>query len=169
MRRIGSILAVATLAGLMTGCVERRYVITTDPPGAAVYRNGEFIGNAPVDDPFVYYGNYHYTIRKEGFATLQINQDIKTPFYEYWPLDFVSENLVPFHIEDVRYLHYQMQPLPPPNIPALLNQGQNLRNEGRTLAPKHPQPPAQPAATPPVLAPPAVPAPASIPPGGPGQ
>lgn len=140
MRRISFVLGVALLFSLGTGCVERRYVITTDPPGAAVYRNDEFIGNTPVDDTFVYYGNYNFTIRREGFATQQIRQDICTPWYQYWPLDFVSEVLWPFHVEDVRYFHYALQPLPPPNIPALLDRGQGLRNEGRTLAPRHPEP-----------------------------
>ncbi len=157
MKRMRAILCVAMLTAVAVGCVERRYVITTDPPGAAVYRNGEYIGNTPVDDPFLYYGNYHFTIRKEGFATQQVNQEITTPFYEYWPLDFVSEVLVPYHIEDVRYLHYQLQPLQPPNIPALLSQGQNLRNEGMTLTPKHPQPTPAPG-TPPAAPVTAVPA-----------
>src|SRR5581483_5232398 len=69
-RRVGTItrcvwLCVAALcAGALTGCVERRYVITSDPPGAIVYCNGRQIGATPVDDHFIYYGKYDFTLVK---------------------------------------------------------------------------------------------------------
>ena len=93
--------ASLTAAALCTGCVEQRYVITSDPPGAAVYRNGNLIGYTPVDDTFVYYGKYHFTLVKDGYETLQVDQDIAGPVYEYPGLDFVSEVLYPFNLRDV--------------------------------------------------------------------
>ena len=36
-----------------------------------------------MDDHFVYYGNYHFTLIKDGYETLQVDQDIPAPFYEY--------------------------------------------------------------------------------------
>ena len=41
-----------------------------------VFRNGVPIGPTPVDDQFVYYGNYHFTLVKDGYETLQVDQDI---------------------------------------------------------------------------------------------
>ena len=76
--------------GALLGCVDRRYVVTTDPPGAVVYRNGQYLGATPVDDHFIYYGKYHFTIVKEGYETLQIDQEIKTPWYEF-PLSTSSQ------------------------------------------------------------------------------
>ena len=38
--------------------------------------------------------------------------------FSHFPLDFVSENLVPGHIENVYRFDYTLQPLPQPNIPA---------------------------------------------------
>lgn len=121
--------------GLGTGCVERRYVITSDPPGAIVYRNGQYLGATPVDDHFTYYGKYHFMIVKPGFETLQVDQEIPTPWYQWVPIDFVSENLVPWKVTDRREFHYQLQPRKVVNTNELLNQAQNLRNRGWSLGP----------------------------------
>jgi hypothetical protein len=141
MRRSWWFLAVAVCTGLASGCVEQRYTVISDPPGARVLRNGQDIGTAPADDYFVYYGTYHFTLIKDGYETLQVDQEIKPPWYEYWPLDFVSEVLVPVHIEDVREFRYQMTPLQQPNIQQLLGEAQNVRNRGKLLQPPSPPPP----------------------------
>lgn len=124
--------------GLAAGCVERRYVITSDPPGALVLRNGVPIGATPVDDHFVYYGTYHFTLVKDGYATAQVDQCVSTPWYEYFPLDFVSEALYPGHIEDVRRFHYTLQPVEAVNPNALREQAERLRAEGRSIGPPAP-------------------------------
>ena len=136
--------------------MDRRYVVTTDPPGAVVQRNHQPIGAAPADDHFLYYGTYHFTLipTVPGFATLQVDQEIPAPWYEYFPLDFISENLIPWRIEDVRRFHYQLQPLQTPNINEVLNRGQELRNRGQSIGP-----PATPPAAPTAALPPAAPAP----------
>jgi hypothetical protein len=147
----------AGLAGLAAGCVEQRYVVTTDPPGAIVLRNYQQIGAAPADDHFVYYGKYHFTIIKDGYETLQVDEVIKTPWYEYFPLDFVSENLVPWKIRDVRRFHYHLEPARTPNTAELLNRAQELRMKGQSIgAPAAPVPMAA-APTPPAVMPAPVP------------
>lgn len=150
------LLGVAVAAFSIAGCVERRYVVTTDPPGAIVYRNGQELGASPVDDHFVYYGKYHFTIKKEGYQTQQIDQDIPTPWYEYFPLDFISESLFPIQIENVSRFHYKLQPAEQPRIDELLRDSENLRNRGHNL------PPPPPGSTPPPKG--MVPAPFSGPP-----
>jgi hypothetical protein len=144
MRRNAWLLGVALAAGLSAGCVERRFVVTSDPPGALVLRNHEPIGAAPADDHFVYYGRYHFTLIKDGYETLQVDQVVASPWYEYFPLDFISENLVPFQIEDVRRFHYTLTPLQGVRTDELLNRGQMLRNQGLAISP--PPPPAGPPA-----------------------
>jgi hypothetical protein len=133
MRRNKRVLGLLLCAGLLTGCVERRYVIYTDPPGAVVLRNGQPIGATPVDDHFVYYGNYHYTIVKDGYETLQVDQVINTPWYEFFPLDFISENLTPWPIEDRREFRFKLEPRRIVNTADLLKDAQNLRNRGFSL------------------------------------
>ena len=135
-------LGVGLATVLTSGCVERRFVIMTDPPGAVVERNGQVLGATPVDDHFVYYGKYKFKIVKPGYETLQVDQEISTPWYEYPGLDFISENLVPGEIRDERVVEYQLQPQMVVPTEQLRERGENLR---------------QGASGPPVAAPPAPP------------
>lgn len=127
----------ATLVLLLTlaaGCVERRFVIESDPPGALVLMNGQPLGATPVDGHFIYYGTYNFTLIKDGYETLQVEECFRTPWYQYFPLDFVSENLYPGKIEDVRRpLTYKLAPKMQPRTDALLGQAEQLRAKGRAL------------------------------------
>ena len=55
------LIGLATGLGSLSGCVERRYTIRTDPPGALVIVNGEEIGPTPVSRSFIYYGDRKIT------------------------------------------------------------------------------------------------------------
>src|SRR5213082_203874 len=101
-RRTAAGVALALAALGLGGCVERRYVIESDPPGALVLVNGQPLGTTPVDGHFVYYGNYAFTLIKDGYETLHVDQRINSPWYQYPPLDFASENIYPGKLEDVR-------------------------------------------------------------------
>ena len=94
----------------LSGCVQRRMTIRSNPPGALVYIDDYEIGTTPVSANFTYYGTRKIRLVKDGCETLTVMQDIPTPWYEYVPLDFISENLVPGKITDRRILDYQLQP-----------------------------------------------------------
>jgi hypothetical protein len=174
MKRSSWLVPVFGAFSLM-GCVDRRYVVTTDPPGAVVLRNNQPLGPSPVDDHFVYYGTYNFTIIKEGYETLQVQQEIPPPWYQYPPLDFFSENIVPYPIVDVRRFHFKLEPRRIPNTEQLLNEAQNLRNRGisvgggsAVVAPAAVPPGAVPAAPPGALPAPGVaPAAPALPPAAP--
>jgi hypothetical protein len=151
-------LAAAVWAGLLAGCVERRFVINSDPPGAIVYQNGQALGKAPADNHFLYYGNYHFTLVHPGFQTLQVDQCVPAPWYEYPGLDFIAENLIPWTIRDVRRFTFTLEPLRLPNTKELLEQSQVLRGRGQAIPTAPPSPPL-PAAPVPVPAAPLQPAP----------
>ena len=135
MRRTAWIMGVLASAGLLSGCVERRFVVTSEPPGAVVLHNNQPVGPAPADESFVYYGNHHFTLVRDGYETLQVDQAVPSPWYEYPGLDFISENLVPWTIRDVRRLTFPLQPLQKPNLEAIGARAQELRNRGQNLAP----------------------------------
>ena len=135
MKRYAGLLGAVTVAALLTGCVDRRFVVTSDPPGALVLRDGQPIGATPADDHFVYYGNYHFTLIRDGYETLEVDQDVNPPWYEYPPVDFVSENLIPWTIHDVRRFHYQLQPVQIPRSDEVLQRAQDLRQRGKTIGP----------------------------------
>jgi len=178
MKRVCWLVGVLTCA-LGTGCVERRFVIEAvaagDPGperrdlGAQVVRNGQLIGFTPVDDSFVYYGKYHFTLIKDGYETLSVVQAVHPPWWEIPPLDFITENLLPFKFRDVRRLTYAMQPLrtvPPSEV---LERAKQLRIQGQAIGEQAPVPvapaaPAAPAGPPGSV--PAVPAVPAAPAGG---
>ena len=129
-----AVLLLAVLAGGgPSGCVERRYFIESDPPGALVLVNGQPLGVTPVDGAFLYNGNYNFTLVKDGYETLQVKQEIPAKFYEYVPIDFFSENVYPGKVEDVRRLRYSLTPLTLVPTPDLLQQADQLRNRGRAV------------------------------------
>lgn len=116
------------------GCVERRMVIITEPFGAIVYdEKNQPIGGAPADHPFTYYGKYRFRIAKDGYETLVVEQRVRAPWYELPGLDFISENLIPWTIRDVRYFRYVLQPrqvMPPESI---LGPADALRNYAKGI------------------------------------
>jgi hypothetical protein len=141
MRRAG-VFGVLLATSLLGGCVERRFIITSNPPGATVYREGIQLGVTPVDDPFVYYGDREYLLVLDGFETLKVKQPAPTPWYEVPPLDFLTENLWPFKVRDVRRPEpYQLQPLQTPNPNQVLERAQQLRNTGRGIGEQSSSPP----------------------------
>jgi hypothetical protein len=135
MMRNAWLLGVLVGALLLAGCVERRYVITTDPPGALVLRSGQPIGASPADDHFTYYGNYHFTLIRDGYETQEVDEYIAPPWYEWPGLDFFSENVVPWWIYDVRHFHYNLLPVQVPRSDEVLNRAQELRSRGQQLGP----------------------------------
>ena len=60
--RQSAALTAMLLAALTTGCVDRKFVVTSDTPHTAVYLNGVYKGTTPVDDSFVYYGKYEFKL-----------------------------------------------------------------------------------------------------------
>ncbi|HZZ82545.1 MAG TPA: hypothetical protein VFE62_28865 [Gemmataceae bacterium] len=131
------------LAGV-NGCVERRMVIITEPypdaVNAIVYdEKDQPIGGSPVDKPFTYYGKYRFRIVKDGFDTLDVEQRVRAPWYELPGLDFISENLIPWTIRDVRYFTYVLQPMPirPPD--QTLREGETLRIYGKGIGVQTPE------------------------------
>ena len=129
-----------------TGCVERRMIIVSDPApaatGAIVYDEREQpIGSTPVDKTFVYYGKYRFRIVKDGYETLDVEQRVRAPWYEFPGLDFIAENVIPWTIRDVRYFRYTLQPAevrPPEQV---LGNGEALRAYGKTQGPPDLNPP----------------------------
>jgi hypothetical protein len=148
---LGRLVLGAALAAGLTGCVDRRFIITTDPPTAVVEVNGKPLpGATPADQQFTYYGTYRFVIKREGYEPLIVDQPVPPPWYEYPPLDFLSENLLPFTIRDVRHFHYPLRPLASVPAEAVLSRAQELRAQGQLLGKPGPAPqPVVPAEVPP--------------------
>jgi hypothetical protein len=170
MMRTAWLALVLVLAAVQAGCVTRRVMITSDPPGAVVYRNGQPIGATPVEEPFIYYGRYHYRFVADGYQPLDLYPDFATPWYEYPGLDFVFENFFPFTFRDKQEVHAKMIRLAAPRPEDVRNEGENLRNRGKMIQrppdapPRTPRPAPVPVETAP---PPVAPGVSASPPGVP--
>src|SRR5580704_12530137 len=103
-------LAAACWAGSSSGCVYRRLVVRSDPPGAQVILDGQEVGNTPVAVPFTYYGTRQLTIVKPGYETRTELVKIPAPWYQWMPLDFVSDNFLPRQVNDRHEICWQMTP-----------------------------------------------------------
>lgn len=117
-------LAVCTL---LPGCVRRRLMVRSNPPGAMVYVDNQPIGTTPCATDFIYYGTREVRLVKPGYETLTVNQPIPTPWFEIPPLDFVSENIVPNKIQDYRTVTYNLVPQVIVPTEQLLGRAEELR------------------------------------------
>lgn len=128
------IAGLSSVAGL-AGCVERRYTVRTDPPGALVIINDEEKGISPVSSTFTYYGERKITLIKDGFETRTIIQPIKAPWWDNYLTEFFSENLVPVNLRDERDFTFTLAPTRIPEQEELRQRGEALRVEGHVPPP----------------------------------
>ncbi|MBD3672930.1 MAG: PEGA domain-containing protein [Planctomycetaceae bacterium] len=103
-------LCIAALACGAQGCVHRRMTIESNPAGALVLLDGKEVGYTPVSADFTYYGTREVTLIKDGYETQTYPATLKTPWYQRIPLDFFSDNLLPYQITNRHRFTYQMQP-----------------------------------------------------------
>jgi len=133
-RRTATVVLLAT-AGLTVGCVERRYTIRTDPPGAEVIVNGESLGPAPASHNYYYYGKREVTLVKDGFETKTFLQPMDAPWWDNYYTEVFSENMVPWVIRDEREFAYTMEPAKQPPQEQVQARAEALRSEAQVLPP----------------------------------
>jgi hypothetical protein len=126
-RAIGWSLLGLMLCACQSGCVQRRMTVRTNPPGALLYVDDYEIGTTPVSTSFTYYGTRNIRLVKDGYETLTVKQTILPPWYEFPPMDFVSENFVPGQIRDQRTLDFQLKPQAIVPTEQLLSRAEGLR------------------------------------------
>jgi hypothetical protein len=129
------VLLVLTAGLAAAGCVERRFVVETNVPGAQVYIDNVPYGPSPSDARWEYPGKYEFRAVAQGFEPLREVRDIRPKWYEYPGLDFFFEVLWPFHIEDVRRVQLTLVPAAQPRTDELLDAASRLREQARTLPP----------------------------------
>jgi hypothetical protein len=131
------VLLVFGLASVLgsSGCVERRYTIRTDPPGALAIVNSQEMGMTPVSANFTYYGNREIVLIKDGYETRREIQPIKAPWWDNLLTEFFTENLIPIHFRDERDYTYALTPTQIPDQNELLGRAEGLRTEAQVPPP----------------------------------
>ena len=127
-------LFVLTIIGLaavtiLSGCVERKLTINTEPQGAMVLLNDEEIGDSPVTVSFEWYGDYNVAIRKEGFETLKTHRKLKAPWYDGFPFDFFANTLNPDRIVDEYEWTFELEPKKEISRKELIHNAEELKKQ----------------------------------------
>ena len=104
------LLAACALAMPSSGCVRRRMTIRTNPPGAQVFVDDQEVGTTPCSTGYVYYGTRKVTVIKDGYKTETLYHKFSPPWYQFPPLDFITENLLPREIRDERIVDVTLAP-----------------------------------------------------------
>ena len=95
---------------ILTGCVERRLTIVTEPSDAVVWLNDEEIGVTPVTVGFNWYGDYNVRIEKPGYEILSTHRLLERPTHDRFPFDFFAEVLWPGQIQDEYTWNFELEP-----------------------------------------------------------
>ena len=131
--RVHALLVLSFGISVLSGCVERRYTIRTDPPGATVVVNGEEIGPSPASKSFVYYGDRKITLVLDGYETKTLIQPINAPWWDNYLTEFFTENVVPVSMRDEREYKYKLEAAQSPPQGELRDRAEGLRSEARVL------------------------------------
>jgi len=91
----------------LTGCVERRLIITSEPSGARVWVNDLEIGRTPTETAFKFHGVYDVRLELEGFEPKSTSRKTRTPIYEYPPLDLIAE-ILPVRLRNHQKWHFEL-------------------------------------------------------------
>ncbi|MHC4172928.1 MAG: PEGA domain-containing protein [Planctomycetota bacterium] len=128
---LSGLMAVCLIASLfLGGCVERKLTINTEPQGALVMLNDEEIGESPVTVNFNWYGDYWVRIRKEGYETLNTHRELKGPWYDDFPFDFLAM-LNPKRTVDSHEWIFTLAPQKYPTREELIQDAEELKGQLR--------------------------------------
>lgn len=115
----------------LSGCVSRRMMVYSDPPGALVLLEGKEVGTTPVGIDFTYYGTRELTLVKDGYETLTVQQKVPPPWYQMPVIEFFADNFTPGHVTDRQEFRYAMQPQRIVPNSELQRRAEMLRGEAR--------------------------------------
>ncbi len=128
-----SFAAACALAAVLAlaGCTERRLELESDPPGATVYVDGKKIGLTPISVPFEFYGTREFRLEKEGFQTVKVLQPVAAPIWQYFPIDFLTDVMIPFTSTDSRVFRFHLEPMQPADAEQLMRRANEVRRRAR--------------------------------------
>lgn len=96
-------------AVLAASCVgERELVITSIPEGAVVRLDDRIVGLTPLEVPFRHYGTRRISVYREGYRTFSEPLKLRAPWYARFPMDILTEVILPLGIDDVREINVDL-------------------------------------------------------------
>ena len=163
---------LALAASLLTGCVERRLLVDSEPTGARIWVNGTDKGTTPATIPYVRPGHFDVRLEKSGYRSVVEEVETPTTVDAVPGPDFFAEN-GPWRVYRQVSVLLHMDPLPTERLTKekqrdLLRRAEAFRAEADTAAKEEGTPvptvPHETKAPAPAPAPAKTPAPAPSPP-----
>lgn len=112
-----------------SGCVHRRVTINSNPQGALVRIDGKDVGYTPASLDYTWYGTREVQLLKDGYQTQTRLIRLRTPWYQRFPLDFLTDNFAGRYIRDHRRFDFRMQPKGIDNSSDVIERGRSLRSQ----------------------------------------
>jgi hypothetical protein len=138
MRRTVLTCALAAAVLSQAGCVERLLAVHSDPPGAAVYLDGEKVGTTPCEVSYTWYGTRTLVLELRGFTVVHQDVVLSPPWWQIIPIDFITDVLIPMTITDRLSVSYTLNPasVSPEEKEAVLERADELRKKALSPPPK---------------------------------
>ena len=131
-RRMLCLAATSLAIASATGCVRRRLTVRTNPPGALVSVDNQIIGTTPAATAYTFYGTREIRVEKDGYRTETVRRAIDPPWYQFPPLDFITETLWPWEIRDERIIDVQLVPRQAVPAEEVVGRADQLRSQSRS-------------------------------------
>lgn len=127
--------ALLGLVLLTSSCrAERHLVFESEPTGAQVFLDGRPVGHTPVRVRFESYGHRHVTLEHRGYRSYTAVMEVEIPWYSRFPMDYVTEVLLPFGWEDIHRLDVTLEArsgeVSQPDFEGVLRRAASLRQGG---------------------------------------
>jgi len=91
--------------------------------------DGEEIGFTPTAIDYTYYGTREISLQKAGYKTLTTPVKLSTPWYQVFPLEFITDNFALTKINDRRQVTYTLTPEQIEPRELLEERADNLRSD----------------------------------------
>jgi hypothetical protein len=119
------------LGGLASCAAERTLFIDSNPPGALVRLDDTIVGTTPYQQNFDSYGTRRVTLYREGYRTASQLIVLQPKWFARFPLDLISEVLLPFGWKDPHEVKIDLEPesgsVTSPDLDAVLRRAEGLR------------------------------------------
>ena len=125
---VGTVLIIGALLAT-TGCVQRRLQIRTEPEGAFVSVDRQPVGLSPLSVPYTYYGTREIQLEKDGYKTVRVEQNIRPPWFEWFPISLISNNFAGRDIRDNRVFDFKLEPKQSEDGNLLFQRANDLRQD----------------------------------------
>ena len=107
--------------------MQRRLQIRSQPEGARVAIDRQDVGLTPVSVPYTYYGTREIQLEKDGFKTVRVQQNLRSPWFERFPVSLLSNNFAGREIRDDRLFDFTLEPKQTISESVLLDRANDLR------------------------------------------